>query len=105
MAARCASRRVARPCTSSVSAIWSPIVKTGLSAVIGSWKISAISAPRTARISRSGSVSRSRPLKRMLPPAMRPGGWTSRMIDSAVTDLPLPDSPTSPSVSPARSRS
>ena len=33
---------------------------------------------------------------------MRPGGCTSRMIDSAVTDLPLPDSPTRPSVSPAR---
>ena len=32
---------------------------------------------------------------------MRPGGCTRRMIDSAVTDLPLPDSPTSPSVSPA----
>ena len=46
--------------------------------------------------------SSSRPLNRMLPPAMRPGGCTSRMIDSAVTDLPLPDSPTSPSVSPAR---
>ena len=38
----------------------------------------------------------------MRPPAIRPGGCTSRMIDSAVTDLPLPDSPTRPSVSPAR---
>ena len=37
---------------------------------------------------------------RSRPPAMRPGGMTSRMIDSAVTDLPLPDSPTRPSVSP-----
>ena len=33
---------------------------------------------------------------------MRPGGCTSRMIESAVTDLPLPDSPTSASVSPSR---
>ena len=33
--------------------------------------------------------------------AMRPGGLgTSRMIDSDVTDLPQPDSPTMPSVSP-----
>ena len=31
----------------------------------------------------------------------RPGARSSRTIDSAVTDLPLPDSPTSPSVSPA----
>ena len=35
------------------------------------------------------------------PPAVtRPGGCTRRMIENAVTDLPLPDSPTSPSVSP-----
>src|SRR6186997_1910427 len=33
---------------------------------------------------------------------MRPGFWTRRMIENAVTDLPLPDSPTSPSVSPLR---
>ena len=29
-----------------------------------------------------------------------PGSCTSRMIENAVTDLPLPDSPTRPSVSP-----
>src|SRR5438034_4353931 len=61
-----------------------------------------MSAPRTFRIADSNKDSRSRPLKRTLPRAMRPGGWTRRMIDSAVTDLPLPDSPTRPSVSPAR---
>src|SRR6476659_8970523 len=33
---------------------------------------------------------------------MRPGGCTSRMIEKAVSDLPLPDSPTSPRVSPGR---
>ena len=32
---------------------------------------------------------------------MRPGGCSSRRMENAVTDLPLPDSPTSPSVSPA----
>ena len=37
------------------------------------------------------------------PPTMRPGGsGTSRMIDSAVTLLPQPDSPTIASVSPRR---
>src|SRR6187397_1389367 len=36
----------------------------------------------------------------ILPFAIRPGGATSRMMDIAVTDLPLPDSPTRPSVSP-----
>src|SRR5262245_41969280 len=76
------------------------MVNTGLSAVIGSWKTSAISAPRTFCIARSSSVIRSRPLNRIRPPAIRPGRWTRRRIDSAVTDFPLPDSPTRQSVSP-----
>src|SRR2546422_892917 len=54
-----------------------------------------------ARMSDSDSASSSRFLNRTAPPAMRPGGCTRRMIDNAVTDLPLPDSPTRPSVSPA----
>src|SRR6187399_2573800 len=37
----------------------------------------------------------------MSPLAMRPGLSISRMIDNAVSDLPLPDSPTRHSVSPA----
>ena len=45
------------------------------------------------------------PSKRIAPPTMRPGGvGTSRMIDSAVTLLPQPDSPTTPSVSPGADR-
>ena len=36
------------------------------------------------------------------PARSRPGGATRRRIESAVTDLPQPDSPTSPTVSPAR---
>ena len=34
------------------------------------------------------------------PPLTCPGGCSSRMIEKAVTDFPLPDSPTTPSVSP-----
>ena len=61
-----------------------------------------ILAPRTARISGTESESRSRPSKWMRPPAsMRPGFGISRMMASAVMDLPQPDSPTSASVSPA----
>ena len=37
------------------------------------------------------------------PRGSRPGGSIRRMIESAVTDLPLPDSPTTPSVWPASS--
>ena len=41
--------------------------------------------------------------QRRWPPAIRPGGGTSRMSESAVTLLPQPDSPTSPSTSPRSS--
>ena len=91
------ARWISRP---SVS--WRPTVRTGLSEVIGSWKIMPISRPRTRRISSSDSVKRSRPLKTTCPDTIRPAGWaTSLMIDSAVTLLPQPDSPTSATVSPS----
>ena len=53
-------------CTRIDSAIWSPAVKTGLSEVIGSWKIMAMSAPRMLRITGSRACVRSRmsPLRR-----------------------------------------
>ena len=88
------------------SPIWSATVNTGLSEVIGSWKIIAISAPRMPRIVAPSARARSarepsRRAKSMLPPVMRPPPCsTSRMIDSAVTDLPEPDSPTTATVSP-----
>jgi hypothetical protein len=41
-------------------------------------------------------------LKAIGPPCTHPGGWTSRKIDNAVIDFPLPDSPTMPNVSPRR---
>ena len=55
------------------------------------------------RIAASLSSRKSRPAKRTLPETMRPGGdGTRRRIDSAVTLLPQPDSPTIASVSPRR---
>ena len=73
-----------------------------MSEVIGSWKIIEISLPRIARICSFVRGTRSRPLNRIRPPTMRPGGWgISLRIESAVTLLPLPDSPTTASVSPA----
>ena len=38
-----------------------------------------------------------------LPPAMRPGGSSRPMIALPVSDLPAPDSPTTPKISPGRS--
>ena len=82
---------------------WFPMVKTGFSEVIGSWMMRAILLPRTRFISLSDSFSRSSPSSSMLPDTMRPGGMGMRRIsDSMVTDLPEPDSPTMPSVSPRR---
>src|SRR5881394_1174769 len=88
------------------SPIWSPTVNTGLSDVIGSWKIIAISAPRIARIvapfARAKSVRvPSRRANSRLPPRIRPPPCSTRRItDSAVTDFPEPDSPTTATVSP-----
>src|SRR5262245_58057774 len=61
----------------------------------------AISLLRMAFIASAGSGSRSRPCQRIWPATMRPGGiGTSFSTDIAVTVLPQPDSPTTPTVSP-----
>ncbi|MDT4824340.1 hypothetical protein FQZ97_575870 [compost metagenome] len=90
----------------SAIAICSPTGNTGLSEVIGSWKIIATSAPRTLRSvalsARARSIT-SPPRRRscMLPLAILPPPCsTSRISASDVTDLPEPDSPTTASVSP-----
>ncbi len=79
-AAPCAASRPRAPappardmprCSTSASAIWRPMVSTGLSEVIGSWKIIEIALPRTSRISGSDSSSRLRPSNSMRPPTMR----------------------------------
>ncbi|CFE02017.1 Uncharacterised protein [Bordetella pertussis] len=93
-------------CSRMVSAICSPAVNTGFSEVIGSWKIMAMSAPRTLRMARCDDAPRSTmsPLRRrsaMRPWAMRPPPCSTRRISaSEVTDLPEPDSPTMARVSP-----
>ena len=105
-AASCAARPDRPSCSSSTSAIWLPTGYSGLSAVIGSWKIIAISLPRMPRSSCSEIDSRSRPPclgsgpKRLATPESS-AFWTSRSSASAVTVLPEPDSPTSASFSPA----
>ena len=50
-----------------ISLICFSIVCSGLSDVIGSWKMMVMSLPRTWRISSSGMVSNSRPLKLIEP--------------------------------------
>ena len=78
-------------------------VMTGLSDVIGSWKIIEISLPRMRRISSSRRAARFIPLKSLsLRRRCGPFPWEAAgRIDSAVTLLPQPDSPTSPTVRPS----
>ncbi len=65
---------------------------TGLSEVIGSWKIIATSPPRTRRMARSDRRRRSCPPRRIAPATTRSDVLgSSRMIASEVTDLPEPD--------------
>ncbi len=85
----------------SGSISWSPIDSTGLSDVIGSWKIIETSRPRNSRISSSDNASRSRP-QNLIAVALIfvfPLG-SSRTMASAETDLPDPDSPTIATISP-----
>jgi hypothetical protein len=91
---------------SRTSVICRPTVRTGLSAVAGSWKIIATRRPRTARIAASGRLSRSCASSSTRPAAIRAASGSSRSTDSAAIDLPQPDSPTSARHSPrASSRS
>ena len=88
-------------CTSGASAIWSPTRMTGLSAVIGSWKIIAID--RAADLSAAGRAMPSRgPRPRTAPGRRRSrrAGGSRPMIARSVMLLPQPDSPTSPNASP-----
>src|SRR5580698_3039666 len=71
---------------------------SGSRAVIGSWKIIAISRPRMPRIQRSLFSSNDSAPKRISPPKV--AASSSRRMASAVTDLPEPDSPTRPTFSP-----
>ena len=76
---------------------------TGLSEVIGSWKIIDILLPRSLRRSSAESVSTSRSPNSTASASTLPGGLgTSPMTDSDVTLLPQPDSPTRPMVRPRR---
>ena len=104
-AVRACARAAAAPvmpwCSNRISPICFSIVCSGLSEVIGSWKMMVMSLPRTWRISLSESGSRSRPLNRIEPEGCCADGYGNSFItDSAVTDLPEPDSPTSATVSP-----
>ncbi len=61
-------------CSCRISPICASMVWSGLSEVIGSWKMIEISLPRISRISCSAAVNSSRPLKWMLPEGCEAAG-------------------------------
>ena len=75
-----------------------PTVYTGFSAASGSWKIIAISCPRSFSMSRSERSNNDEPRNLMSPVIVADFG-SSRRIASELTLLPDPDSPTIPTVS------
>ena len=94
----------AGPCASNVSAIWSPIRITGLSAVIGSWKIMATRG-------RAEPCQRPRRGRADLRPSSDRAGLAVTLRATAPSaawahiDLPEPDSPTTQRILPGvRSR-
>ena len=99
--ARSAARRRLSPrCTCGPSAICQPTRVTGLSALIGSWKIMAIFGPRSRLMSEPRSCRRSTPSSRISPEVTcASAGSTPRMARSVML-LPEPDSPTRPRAPP-----
>ncbi len=75
----------------------SPTVMRGFSEVYGSWKTIWM-LRRTAFSARPDSLVMSSPRYRICPPL----GFSSPTSSLATVDLPQPDSPTIPSVSPLR---
>ena len=98
---RAPPRRLMPRCSVKVSLIWRPIVSTGFSDVIGSWKIIDISLPPDGAHLALGQLEQILAQNRMRPATMRPGGEAIRRnTESEVTLLPHPDLPTTASVSP-----
>ena len=78
-------------------AIWLPIVKTGLSEVIGSWKIIAIlRAANRAHLGLGQLRQVACPRRESRRRQFAPLSGSRRMIDSTEAVLPEPDSPTIP---------
>ena len=87
-----------------VSVRWSPMVRIGLMPARGSWKTMPALVRRSARSSPTGAPSTSWPSSRTEPAVDAPRGC-SPITERAVRDLPEPDSPTRPTVSPSATES
>ncbi len=92
-------------CADMASSTCARMRMSGLSELMASWKLIATRSPRMRRSASSSMSSTSRPSMTILPVTIRPGSGTRRMIDKPSVVLPQPDSPTTPTVSPAATRS
>src|SRR3954471_2808560 len=93
-----ASRRDSPRWCRSTSPIWLPILNAGFSEVMGSWNTNPISRPRIRRSCDGVAPRRSRPSNLARPVTCAVSG-SSCSSDIALTLLPQPDSPTTPSTS------
>ena len=76
------------------------MVKRGFSDVIGSWKMKPIFEPRILRISLAVNPDIFLPSRYTSPLAITPGGLNRSITALPTVDLPAPDSPTIPTISP-----
>ena len=90
----------AKPLAFRVSLTWKPIFHTGLRLDIGSCGTMPIELPRSSTMRFSLAWVMSSPSKMICPPETRPLPGSRPMAESAVVDLPDPDSPTMATVSP-----
>ena len=88
-------------CSVIVSISCSPTVSSGLREVSGSWKIIPIFLPRSRRRGSPRRAWMGWPVSRISPEAIRAGRSSSPTTALPVIDLPAPDSPTTPRISPA----
>ena len=86
--------------TSCCSMVW-----RGFRLVSGSWKIIPIRLPRSLRFSASSRSSMRLPARWISPAVISPGGSRSPMTAFPTVDLPAPDSPTTPRMSPGSTAS
>ena len=87
-------------CSFRLSPTWVPIFITGFNEVIGSWKIMDIFLPWIFRLSSRLMPSSSCPFRRMEPSDTWASSLSNPITARDVMDLPEPDSPTIPTISP-----
>ena len=87
-------------CSRIGSAIWAPMRCTGLSEWSAPWNTIEAPAHRTARSAPHFMVCTSSPSNSTRPVTFAEGGCSRRIVAASV-DLPQPDSPATPTTSPA----